>query len=254
MNINSDNNWRRIWKRAGFSTDTNWQIDHGKNSPTTEPRNDPIWRLIQLNQNDIFLDVGCGTGRNIALAKSHVKNTIGFDISYTCLCRAKTRENRSNIGKFGLFAGDICSIPIKEDKITKVLCVSVLQYLNNSECLLYFKELRRICKKNAIIVLHVKNRSSLYCYSILITKLIKRILGFKIHMENYRSWKWYKNELNKNGINTVSTYSRKIFLLNIFPKQLYYKILKIESKLYDLNYFRNAGSEFYLKLIVRKLR
>ncbi|WP_138205695.1 class I SAM-dependent methyltransferase [Haloimpatiens lingqiaonensis] len=105
-----------------------------------------IWRyragqlvseLANPNVNDVILDMGCGTGKQIIELSNTIKCGIGIDISEGMI-RQSTKnasdENRENVEFFiGTFDEPDQNIDLKEKRITKIISNYALHHLNSQE-------------------------------------------------------------------------------------------------------------------------
>ena len=74
-----------------------------------------------------------------------------------------------------VFHGDITSIPLPDSAVDRILCMSVLQYVDDSQLRVAFREFARILKKDGTLVLHVKNLASLYLSTLWLMKRLCRM-------------------------------------------------------------------------------
>ena len=114
--------------------------------------------------------------------------------------RAKKRIMDEGIANAGLFRGDIATIGLKDDIFDKIICMSVMQYLSDKDCESALREIVRIGKDGAIIVMHIKNFSSIYLSTLYLAKKIKKIFTKNIQTDYYRSYIWYANTYASGAI------------------------------------------------------
>ena len=89
---------------------------------------------------EIVFDAGCGSGANILLLHSRVKQIIGMDYSDGAIARCEARLAAHTIENANLMHGDVTSSPLRDNSIDKILCMSVLQYLTDTEVRKSFDE------------------------------------------------------------------------------------------------------------------
>jgi len=94
--------------------------------------------ILKLNEKDIVLDYGCGTGRNIDKILKLTGNVHGIDISEDMLAIA--RKKYSNI-ELKLIRSQN-KIPFDKNFFTKILCSFVISHIRNIDIL--FKEFNRV--------------------------------------------------------------------------------------------------------------
>lgn len=105
-----------------------------------------IWRyrsgklvseLANPNVNDVILDIGCGTGKQIIELSKTIKHGIGIDISEGMIRQSTENandENRENIEFFiGTFDKPDENVDLKEKRITKIISNYALHHLNSQE-------------------------------------------------------------------------------------------------------------------------
>ncbi len=102
---------------------------------------------LELNEEDVVLEVGCGTGRNLKKMVKKTKNIHGIDISEEMINVAKTA-----LPDVDFKEGDIeTGLPYCEKTFDKVLCSFVISHIKNIDSL--FSEIGRVLKKNGLLVI-----------------------------------------------------------------------------------------------------
>lgn len=102
---------------------------------------------LRLNSADTFLDLGCGTGILSADLSRKVNKYVGLDFGHDVLKRAK-RNMRTEFVQ-----GDITALPFADAIFDKVLCYSVVHYLQDDwEFGKALYEMVRVCKPGGIIM------------------------------------------------------------------------------------------------------
>ena len=105
-----------------------------------------IWRkracelvsnLINPNLNDVILDMGCGTGKQIIELSNTIRLGIGIDISQGMIKQSNENakiENRENVEFFiGTFDKPDQNVNLKEKHITKFISNYALHHLDLQE-------------------------------------------------------------------------------------------------------------------------
>ncbi len=114
-------------------------------------------QLLRANENDKILDVGCGTGWHIFHYGPHCRFVVGIDISREGLKRASRRlkslRKHSNVQ---FVRGSVEKLPFSKNSFNKVLCVSLIEHVENPK--LSLSEIRRVLLKNGLIVIGTPNR------------------------------------------------------------------------------------------------
>ncbi len=123
-----------------------------------------IPRLVRGNK---VLDAGCGSGSLIAYLKG--KELTGLDINFKALQEAK------NKGYKELSITELHQTHFKDNKFDTVVCLEVLQYLEEEIQSKAIEELKRITKKRLIVA--VPNYNCIGIRSILDSKLRDSFYG-----------------------------------------------------------------------------
>ncbi len=105
---------------------------------------DVIFSRWSIDNADLVLDVGCGTGLLLSRIKAF---SIGVDISITLLRRARRRLR----GRLGLIQCDAEHLPFKDEVFNKVLAVTVIQNISRPEN--FLMEIKRVSKMGSEIVI-----------------------------------------------------------------------------------------------------
>ena len=96
-----------------------------------------VSRLIIPNQNDIILDMGCGTGKQIIELSKNIRLGIGIDISEGMIKQSignAKNENRENAEFYvGTFNNPAENVNLKEKHITKIISNYALHHLDLDE-------------------------------------------------------------------------------------------------------------------------
>ncbi len=94
-------------------------------------------KLVSPNRNDIILDIGCGTGKQIIELSNFIKLGIGIDISDGMVKQATENarnENRENVKFYiGTFNRPDEKIDLSETHVTKIISNYALHHLNLQE-------------------------------------------------------------------------------------------------------------------------
>ena len=114
---------------------------------------------LNINTGDLVLDVGCGEGRHsIGLHVDKEVNAVGIDLSKEDIKTAKSRINDFSISDqnksscvFG--AGDIQSLPFKDNVYDAVICSEVLEHLESLDNAV--SEIVRVLKPGGVLAVSV---------------------------------------------------------------------------------------------------
>lgn len=252
--------WKQHWDERSKQASSDFDFDRG-----VTPRGKEVEQLaerellsfIDPKPTDVIFDAGCGTGVNILLLHSKVKRIVGMDYSKGGIERCRRRIQSNNIENAEVHEGSITNIPLPEDSIDKTICMSVLQYMDDSELKRAFAEFTRILKGNGILVLHVKNLSSLYLSTLWLGKQAKLLLGKQCRLGHYRTYGWYVAALASLGFDIVEYNSFNLFALPKMPTGLVLFLQKLELRNYTkpllrIGFMRRHGSDLKIKAILRK--
>lgn len=96
-----------------------------------------VSKLASPNGNDVILDMGCGTGKQIIELSNTIKLGIGIDISEGMVIKSTenaSEGNRENVEFFiGTFDKPDENVNLKEKQITKIISNYALHHLNLEE-------------------------------------------------------------------------------------------------------------------------
>lgn len=250
------NSWKQFWDEYDF--------DHGPEPWRPEPgseleklREQELLNFIDPRYDEMIFDAGCGTGRNILLLSSKVKQIVGMDYSQAAIERCQRRIDSNQLRNVEVKQGSITQLPLSDRSINKVLCMSVLQYMDDIEVTRALTEFKRILCDGGVIVLHVKNLSSLYLSTLWAVKRVKLLLHKKTNLEYYRSFRWYVKALRALGFEVVDYNSFNLLMLDKIPRRLTLFLQKLELQNYNkpflrLGWLRRHGSELKIKARLKR--
>ncbi len=252
-------NWKQHWDQRSEQASSDFDFDRGvapREKEVEDLSERELLKFIDPKPTDLIFDAGCGTGVNILLLHSRVKRIVGMDYSKGAIDRCRRRIQSNNIENAEVQEGSITHIPLPDASVDKVVCMSVLQYMDDSELGLAFTEFARILKGNGILVLHVKNLSSLYLSTLWIGKQLKSILGKLCKLGYYRTYGWYAKALISFGFDVVDYNSFEFFTLPKMPTRLMVYLQKLELRnhtrpLLRLGWVRRHGAELKIKATLR---
>ncbi len=247
--------WKIYWEQRAEQALSDFEYDRGRS-----PQDRIIERLsdeellsfIQPRAGDTILDAGCGSGVNIERLHSKVRCIVAMDYNKGSVERARERIRLGGIANAQVIQGNIADIPLPPCSIDKILCMSVLQYLDDGEVRRTFAEFRRILRPEGIVVLHVKNISSLYLSTLYLAKKVKSTFRRAVNMEYYRSYRWYFGTLRALGFTIVDYNSFNVLMVEGMPKRLEdflrkYELSRYSSWLFRREFIRRHGSELKIK-------
>jgi ubiquinone/menaquinone biosynthesis C-methylase UbiE len=252
--------WKQYWNEKNSSPASDYEVDRG-----TQPRDAEIERLsneellafIAAEPSELVFDAGCGTGANILLLHPFARRIIAMDYSEAAVTRCQKRLALNGINNVEVFQGDITSIPLPDGAVDRVLCMSVLQYVDDAQLRAAFREFVRILKKDGTLVLHVKNLSSLYLSTLWLTKRLLLALGRDTKLEHFRTFRWYISELRRAGFRVSNYKSLNIVMLDRMPRKLLLWLQKFELSHQDRfpfssGFLRRHGSDLKIRAQLQK--
>jgi ubiquinone/menaquinone biosynthesis C-methylase UbiE len=253
--MNRRTDWDMYWRQRANQPLSNFQCDHGipsRDQKIEQLSNDELLSFIQPRSEDTILDAGCGSGMNIERLHSKVRRIIAMDLCRGSVERARQRTQLGKMENVEVIEGNIVDIPLPDCSVDKILCMSVLQYLSDSDVREAFREFRRIVRPEGMVILHVKNISSIYLSTLYIMKKVKSMFRAGVRVEYYRSYQWYMRELESTGFNILDYNSFNLLMFEGMPKWLLQILDKYELSNYDSwllrrEFCRRHGSDLKIK-------
>lgn len=103
-----------------------------------------------IGQKDIVVDIGCGTGRDMAWFERHKIKTIGVDLSMGMLAYAKENVH----GK--LISMNMRNLGFCDDFFDGAWCCASLIHLPKAEAIYALQEIHRILKLGGMLILSIQ--------------------------------------------------------------------------------------------------
>jgi len=156
MTENTHNQWGKFWddlaQKGQDDLFASSRCDFISDEVVKKIQSDIAQRL-QLNSEDALLDLGCGVGIVSTTLYETVQAVTALDFGQAVLLRAKASYDNNNLD-VGFAQGDIVNLPLKDGTFSKVLCYSVIHYLQNYE---EFKkallEMTRVCEPSGLVLI-----------------------------------------------------------------------------------------------------
>src|SRR5690606_17312877 len=252
-------NWREYWERTAAEAASDVEFDRGTSA--RDPQLDLLARkelleFIAPRPTDTLFDAGCGTGANLALPADKVKQVFAMDDSAGALSRCARRIEELNLANVTLFQGSVTHLPLGAESVDRVICMSVLQYLDDDDSYEALREFARVLRPGGELILHVKNLASLYLASLRAAKHVKTALGMRTKMEHVRTFGWYVTALRACGFELATYNSFNLLVLEGMPRKLLTMIQRVElshrsGPIFGNRVARRLGAD--LKLRARRL-
>jgi len=127
-----------------------WEIDAEYIKHQHKRRAEVVALLLELKQNDVVLDIGCGEGYITSFLLGQAGFVVGLDVSSDHVKIAKSKLNASNVD---FCRGDTSNLPFRPSCFDKITALEVLEHLPNLE--MSVEEIDRCAKENAVLVISV---------------------------------------------------------------------------------------------------
>ncbi len=174
------------------------------------------------------LDIGCGTGlSSIALAE-YCNDVIGIDPSEDMLNQATKHPSV----RYLLGSGSAISLP--DNSVDVVSFAGVLSYTNDAKTM---KELRRVCRSDAILIVYDFEVSIDDIMAIVLPSYYSRKSSYN-HAENLECWE---------GIDTLTSRSKQVEF-EASPKQSAHILLSDSARFAEFTKIFNSKNP-YSKLV-----
>jgi ubiquinone/menaquinone biosynthesis C-methylase UbiE len=177
--------------------------------------------LLQLSNDDNFLDIGCGSG--YLLNQAVCQRGVGLDISDLMVQTAKERC-KSNEKKF-VVQSDAENLPFKKGSFNKIVSTEVIEHILHPVALL--KEIGRISQNNTVIVITIPNEKRInWIKNIVFSLRIHKVL----FRQTYRPSKRMEDEWH------LHTFDSKKFKKLIAEKFIIEKKIPIPIAFFPLRF------------------
>lgn len=121
-------------------------------------RIDMVVNALNPCAGEFILDIGCGVGTFIYRIASAQGYAIGIDYSWECI-----RVTRELIGRFRVsqnarfVMANATQLPFKAGIFDKIVCADFIEHISLSDKMLLLDEMRRVIKKDGLIVISTPN-------------------------------------------------------------------------------------------------
>lgn len=164
-------------------------------------RSQMVISMLDAKPDELILDVGCGTGRDlIELVKTGCK-CIGIDFSGKMIEESKKELSKNGITAVELETGDATNLRFPDRMFDKVFASEVLEHIPDYNRAI--SEMARVLKPSGCLVITTPNRRSIYGFDryVIREKLLRRKWPHP-----YDSWKTFGelvSALGNNGFTIV---------------------------------------------------
>ena len=101
----------------------------------------------------VVLDAGCGEGIGSYILSEKAKFVVGVDIDKECINLAKEKYKRENLC---FLTGSIHEIPFKNNTFDLVVCLEVIEHVEEQEKVIC--EMKRVLKKEGMLIISTPNK------------------------------------------------------------------------------------------------
>ncbi len=158
--------------------------------------NNNILSLLELKEDDVFLDIGFGAGALLKEAIKITPNVYGIDY---------LKESVDLLKKeFNVKHGDIREIPYKDGMFSKITAIGVINYLDKKDLDLAFKEISRVINKNKKYKIIIRFKEPINKIGDLFLFYYKKIRGSEYkYVDNYFSRNFLIKIAKKYGFSKI---------------------------------------------------
>ena len=104
-------------------------------------------RLLNVNSDSVFLDLGCGTGNYTAALQKAAKTLVGIDIS-----KGMIEQAQAKFPEIHLICGDVTSLPFDSETFDGAFAIQLIHHIKKKE--IFFKEAHRVFRKGGCLAIH----------------------------------------------------------------------------------------------------
>lgn len=249
--------WRNFWNEQARHSGSDYALNRRTNVRLEELEQRALQQFLEAvapHSSDVVLDAGCGSGRNVSVLSPLVGSVIGMDYSEQMIERAKERVAVEKLSNVTLIQGDVTSLQFSDNTFDKVICASVLQYLDDAECAQALHEMMRVCKPGGRLILHVKNGTSLYGFSLKLLRPIARFMAKKMKPEFYRSRAWHERALTREATRILGHDGFGIFTFVPLPQGVVSRLLQFELRCGGPHFLKRFAVNYKITALVEKSR
>ncbi len=188
-----------------------------------------------------ILDVGCGRGGliNLLFSLNKYDRIIGFDWSWEALRYVQAVK----------IQGEITNLPFKDKSFDLVICMEVLEHLEDENLERTILEIERISKKYIIIT--VPNNEDLH-YGMTLCPICRQRFHLSLHIQNFNEEKLSKlfNNFRSNEIKKIGPIIPKIP-----PWQFFYILYNFYDKFFPrsrVSICPQCGYQFKNVFLIRR--
>jgi ubiquinone/menaquinone biosynthesis C-methylase UbiE len=147
-------NYKEVWNRAAYDGNAAKVAvagfyDEAEYESSGEITTKTLLERLQIEEGDVVLEIGCGTGRIGKSLAGKCKKWIGTDISGKMIDFAK--ENLKGVSNVELIELSSCALDkIESGSVDKLYCSAVFMHLDEWDRFKYVREAYRVLKSGGI--------------------------------------------------------------------------------------------------------
>jgi len=164
-----------------------------------------------------ILDFGCGLGDFCQFLQSENRRIFGLDISFEMINYA---QNNNHFAGVFFFQANGDNIPFGNNMFDVVFASCVFHHINKRHYKRIISEMKRVCKKNGIVVIFEHNPNNLFTQFVVRTTPIDRnakLLNRNLLIEILKKYEFL---INDKGFFLFGPKMIDSFIVNRFPKIL----------------------------------
>lgn len=191
-----------------------------------------IFKFLSPQKEDMVLDVGCASGRQLFELANKIKEGYGTDIAQSFIDKANSLKTERQISNIYFHRAEIEHLPFADNFFDKVFCAEVLEHVTDKDVAL--RELKRVLKPEGLLIITVPNLNADATW----WGRLLRFLGIRkfIPLEDFSHEGW-----SKHGDAHVREFSHKT--MREWLENNGFKVLALKSA----SFIDGPGFDFLLK-------
>ena len=120
-----------------------YDVNRGVNLETVHK----LVRLLNVNSDSVFLDLGCGTGNYTAALQGAAKTLVGIDIS-----KGMIEQAQAKFPEIHFICGDVTNLPFDSETFDGAFAIQLIHHLKKKE--MFLKEAHHVLRKGGCLAIH----------------------------------------------------------------------------------------------------
>ncbi len=155
----AETDYKQMWEAIGSDAGTSYLDIKFKPTYriglTNYVREREIYRLLDPQTDDVILDVGCASGRQIFTIATKIHEGQGVDIAQSFIDKALAYKREHGVSNADFKVAVIETLPYPDAYFTKVVCGEVIEHVFDKDVAL--TELLRVLKPGGKLIISVPN-------------------------------------------------------------------------------------------------